>query len=117
VVLRKGKNFNFGKIFMRKNNPPLTVVPIGLDRDPPPQDLGEPGADLWRRIMSEYQIADSGGREMLAQACRAADRAASLAELIKQDGEIVHTRLGPKRHPALGAELANRALVVQILGN
>ncbi len=34
----------------------------------PPRNLGDPGLSLWNRITSEYQIEDSGGLEMLAQA-------------------------------------------------
>src|SRR5437879_5984609 len=101
---------------MSKNtNPPLTIVPTSINCDSPPKDLGESGGNLWRRIQAEYAISDSGGREMLSQACKAADRLASLAETIEQDGPIVHTRQGPKRHPALGAELACRDFIVRTL--
>jgi hypothetical protein len=34
----------------------------------PPRTLGESGLTLWQTIMAEYDIADSGGREMLLQA-------------------------------------------------
>ena len=54
-----------------------------------------------------------GGREILAQACAALDRAEELAEAIARDGAIVQTRSGPKEHPGLRAELANRAFVVR----
>jgi hypothetical protein len=36
--------------------------------------------------MAEYDLQDCGGREMLAQACAALDRAESLRERIDQDG-------------------------------
>jgi hypothetical protein len=81
----------------------------------PPRTLGEPGLTLWQTIMTEYEIADSGGREMLLQACSALDRAEACAEHIRNDGEIVRTKTGPKDHPALKHELANRAFVVRTL--
>jgi hypothetical protein len=66
-------------------------------------------------VTSEYGIEDAGGVEMLAQACAALDRAEACAEHIRQDGEIVRTKAGPKDHPALKHELANRAFVVRTL--
>ena len=35
----------------------------------------------------------------IAQACAACDRAEALAERVNADGEIIHTRNGPKAHP------------------
>jgi hypothetical protein len=65
--------------------------------------------------MSEYQMEDCGGLEMLAQACQALDRAEGLRGEIERDGEVL--RLGDtiKDHPALKHELANRAFVVRTL--
>jgi hypothetical protein len=54
----------------------------------PPSTLGKAGSDLWNAIMSEYEIADSGGREMLQQGCAAADRLAKYAEIIGRDGPV-----------------------------
>jgi len=70
---------------------------------------------LWNRIMTSYRIADHGGREMLLLACEATDRAVSLRAIIDREGEIIHTRNGPRDHPALRHELANRALVSKLL--
>ena len=81
----------------------------------PPRNLGEPGLALWNRIMTSYRIADHGGREMLLLACEATDRAVSLRAIIDREGEIIHTRNGPRDHPALRHELANRALVSKLL--
>ena len=65
--------------------------------------------------MTEYDITDGGGREMLAQACAALDRAEECAGYIAQDGAVVHTTAGPKDHPGLKHELANRAFVCRTL--
>ena len=65
--------------------------------------------------MTEYEIDDSGGREMLAQACVALDRAEECAAEIERDGIIVRSKQGPKDHPALRHELANRAFIVRTL--
>ena len=81
----------------------------------PPRNLGEPGLALWNRIMTSYRIADHGGREMLLLACEATDSAVSLRAIIDREGEIIHTRNGPRDHPALRHELANRALVSKLL--
>jgi hypothetical protein len=45
---------------------PLKVVPqTPSNLTSPPANLSEPGASLWRSVIAEYDIADSGGREML----------------------------------------------------
>ena len=63
---------------MRKKppQPPLTIVGSSIANPlAPPAALGKAGADLWRAIMAEYDIDDSGGRQILLQSCAAADRA------------------------------------------
>jgi hypothetical protein len=65
--------------------------------------------------MTEYEISDSGGTEMLQQACSALDRAENLRLEIDRDGEVIRTRSGVKDHPALKHELACRAFVVRTL--
>src|SRR5215469_13510336 len=81
----------------------------------PPRKLGDLGLFLWQSLQSEYRIDDAAGREMLAQACEAADRVARLAATINADGEIIQTENGPKAHPALKDELAGRAFIVRVL--
>ena len=70
---------------------------------------------LWRAIMSEYQIEDAGGLEMLTQACQELDRAESLREQIDADGDIVRSKAGLREHPGLKHELAARAFVIRTL--
>jgi hypothetical protein len=65
--------------------------------------------------MSEYQIEDPGGIEMLTAACQQLDRAESLREQIDQDGDIIRTKAGLRDHPGLKHELAARAFVVRTL--
>lgn len=99
-----------------KAKSPLKLVPASQpDSTQPPRALGEHGLALWRTIMGEYDIADTGGREMLAQACAALDRAEECASYIARDGAVVHTKGGPKDHPGLKHELANRAFVCRTL--
>jgi hypothetical protein len=65
--------------------------------------------------MAAYQIDDEGGRELLALACEALDRAESLRQQIQRDGEVITTRMGIRDHPALKHELANRSFVGKTL--
>ena len=81
----------------------------------PPATLGETGGNLWQTIMTEYDIRDSGGREMLRQTCEAADRVDEFAAIIKRDGPVVSTKYGPKDHPLIKHELAARSFVVRSL--
>lgn len=81
----------------------------------PPFSLGEAGTRLWDSVQSEFDVSDVAGRELLGQACAAADRAESLAALIAQDGEVIRTKTGLKAHPALPGEMAARGFVVKTL--
>lgn len=93
----------------------LSIVTPAHHGAKPARKLGRYGAALWQSIMSEYQIADSGGVEMLCSACQQLDRAESLREQIDRDGEIIRTKAGPREHPGLKHELAARAFVVRTL--
>ena len=64
-----------------------------VNPDGPPASLGKAGATLWRMIMNEYQITDSGGTTLLEQACAAVD---GIAECDACPAEII----GPQHsHP------------------
>ena len=65
--------------------------------------------------MAEYQIADVGGLELLAEACAARDRVQSLREAINRDGETFCRSGLVRAHPALRDELAGRAFVCRVL--
>jgi hypothetical protein len=68
---------------------------------------------LWDAVTREYRIEDAGGIELLCQAAQASDRVEALAEQINADGEIVHTRSGPRSHPGLRDEIALRSFIVR----
>lgn len=95
--------------------PPLSLVDPGSNLPSPPRPLGDHGTALWLAIQREYTITDPGGIELLAEACAGLDRAEELAEAISAAGAIVHTRNGPKAHPALAAELSARSFVCRTL--
>jgi len=82
----------------------------------PPENLKRYGQALWAKIQSEYEIRDSGGLEMLAQACAAADVAEACAAKIKSEGLTVTSASGMSHdHPLLRHELASRSFVVKTL--
>jgi hypothetical protein len=97
------------------DRPPLTLLDPASTGVAPPRKLGQYGLSLWNSIQGAYRIDDVGGIELLAQVCAAADRVEALAERIGVDGEVIHTRAGPKAHPALRDELAGRAFIVRTL--
>jgi hypothetical protein len=93
----------------------LSIVdpaPTGLE---PPSNLGPCGADFWRSMMDEYDIADAGGLRLLEQAAFAYERAERLRVQIDGDGEIIRGRNGIREHPGLRGELAARSFVVRTL--
>jgi hypothetical protein len=65
--------------------------------------------------MAEYQIADSGGLEILRQICEAADRVSEFATIIHRDGPVVRSKHGPRDHPLLKHELSARAFIIRSL--
>src|SRR5262252_7457203 len=81
----------------------------------PPRKLGKIGSSIWQNVQNEYRVDDAAGRELLAQACEAADRVARLAEKIDADGEVIETKSGPKVHPAVKEELAWRQFICRTL--
>jgi P27 family predicted phage terminase small subunit len=90
-----------------------TEAPTG---DEPPRPLGKHGQALWDRILAEYDISDSAGRELLLQAAEALDMVQSLRAQINADGVMVRTKTGlKKQHPALKVELASRNFIVRTL--
>jgi hypothetical protein len=104
-----------------KTKPPrLTVVEPAANPFEPPvteptRPLGSAGRRLWVDVMASYDIADIGGRELLLLACEALDRAGEIGQQIARDGPIIATRAGPKEHPGLRSELANRAFAARSL--
>jgi hypothetical protein len=71
---------------------------------------------LWRAIQSEFHVYDTGGVELLLQACAMQDRVEAMAAQINADGELVHTKAGPREHPLLKGELQGRSFIVRTLG-
>jgi hypothetical protein len=93
----------------------LHVVNTERTTAKPVRKLGRHGLDLWRSIMSEYAIVDSGGVEMLMQACEGADRLQEITESIARDGVMLRTKTGLKENPLLKAEIALRSFVCRTL--
>ncbi len=97
--------------------PPLKLVEPspGLLADVP-RNLSDAGRSLWDRITSDYDIQDSGGLEMLGQACAALDRAEECRAIVDEEGILISGKGGVVReNPAAKLELANRAFVVRTL--
>jgi hypothetical protein len=82
----------------------------------PPCELGNHGRALWQSVMTQYDITDAGGWEILRQACLACDRAEACREIIDEQGELITSRGAIKSHPLLREELANRAFVTKAIG-
>ena len=91
---------------------PLSLVNSAIPQ--PPRKLGEAGSALWASVQDTYRVEDVAGVELLYQACSAADRVEALGKRIVDDGEIVDGVHGPKPHPALTAELANRNFIIRV---
>ena len=98
------------------HKPRLNVVKPNSASPQPPRPLGKHGSALWRHVQRDHRIDNVGGRELLAQACAALDRAEALREVIDKDGEMLCSPRGEiKDHPGLKHELASRAFVTRTL--
>src|SRR5262249_22287454 len=101
----------------KKPRKPLLAL---VDSEPtigiqPPFTLGKHGRSLWDRIQTEYDVSDSAGIELLAQAAAASDLAAKLQEEIEADGAVVRTRGAVRSHPAIRDLIAARSFVTRTL--
>jgi hypothetical protein len=96
-------------------SPTLKLVSTSIVTTSQPSRLGEYGRALWDKIMSEYDVTDSGGIEVLEQICLTKDRAEALAAEIDRDGPTVMTKSGLREHPALRAELGARSFITRNL--
>lgn len=67
--------------------------------------------NLWRTIMTEYGISDTGGIEILMQVCSATDRVEAMAAQIDSEGETVTHKGVLKPHPLLRDEIQYRAFI------
>jgi hypothetical protein len=100
----------------KPRKPPLAIVTSpATTRLEPPRKLGEAGLSLWHSIQAEFAISDSGGAELLVQACQLSDRLATMAARIEADGVVIWGKTGPREHPLLKAEIQTRALLVRTL--
>jgi hypothetical protein len=97
------------------DGPPLTLADSTTTTIQPPRTLGKHGRSLWDRIMSEYEVVDAGGVELLAQAYAGEDLAETLHEEIDRDGPVIRARGVVKAHPAVKDEIACRAFVCRTL--
>jgi hypothetical protein len=101
----------------RSKPPALHVITSGSDATiQPAAKLGPHGLALWDGIMSEYEINDAPGIQLLLQAAHAADRADTLREQINRDGAVLRRGASIRAHPLLAHELAARSFVVRTLG-
>jgi hypothetical protein len=114
LKLRKTLGANF-VVKKRSDKPPLNLVDSTATIIQPPRTLGKHGRSLWDRIMSEYEVVDAGGIELLAQACAGEDLAETLHEEIASDGPVIRVRGTVKAHPAVKDEIACRAFVCRTL--
>src|SRR4029453_10466769 len=101
---------------MREKPPKPTLAVIGPTSSTPPEPprkLGKPGTTLWITVQNEFRVQDVGGVELLMQACAMQDRVEAMAAQIDADGEVVHTKAGPREHPLLRSELQGRSFIVR----
>jgi hypothetical protein len=63
----------------------------------------------------EFEVDDGGSQALLAEACKAADMAASCRERIAKDGLTVPTKNGMRAHPLIRAELMAQSFMTRTL--
>ena len=97
------------------SRPPIHLVDSTSTIIQPPRPLGQHGTNLWNGILSEFDVRDRAGLELLAQAAACLDRAEGLAGEIAADGAVIRTRAGLKSHPSIKDEISARTACVRIL--
>jgi len=72
--------------------------------------LSREASAMKKRILTEYQITDQAGLEILARALESFDRMQAASKIIDRDGMTVKNRFDELReHPALNTERKARA--------
>lgn len=75
----------------------------------PPRHLQKPGRELFKRLVSDYHITDSGGLALLTTAAESLDRMREAQAAIKEHGAVVTDRYGQlKNNPACTLERDSR---------
>lgn len=85
-------------------------------RTAPPPDLGAAGADLWRScLIRDDALCESANpmRSVLLEACKVADQADKLHEIVVSEGVMSGNRV----HPALIAWRKSTALLPRLLAS
>jgi hypothetical protein len=79
---------------------PFVIVRQGTSPAPPPPELAEAGAALWRQIMADSELPKAAQREVLRQACLACDEANRLRKAIEATGdEVIGSTGSPGNRP------------------
>ncbi|MGC8541873.1 MAG: P27 family phage terminase small subunit [Phycisphaerae bacterium] len=82
-----------------------------------PVTLSAEAKNLWRRLLSEYELNDSAALALLANALQAFDRMREAQALLARDGICPPDRFGqPRAHPAVLIERDSRAAMLKHLG-
>jgi len=82
----------------------------------PPKHLSPAARRIFRQIVDEYDIRDSGGLRVLTAGLTALDRAESARKQIDADGMLIADRWGQRKpHPLIPAERDARAQWLQSL--
>jgi hypothetical protein len=97
--------------------PKLTVIgeAAAPTHPEPPGKLGPYGLALWLVVVTSYEFADPASLQVLYEACASVERAERCRAIIDEDGEMIRTKAGPRSHPLLRDEVANRALACRLL--
>lgn len=81
----------------------------------PPPHLGTAGRRLWRRVMTEYELA-SWQLDILETAAVAADRLEEARKRLAAEGLTVeHPRTGVRPHPCISIESSSRTAMLRAL--
>lgn len=81
-----------------------------------PKGINSKGRKFWRKVLSEYELADAHDLERLAMACKCLDTLADAEERVKLDGLFSINRYGSTvEHPGIKMIRDNRMLFVKII--
>ena len=80
-----------------------------------PKGLESPGADLWVKVVEEFDLEDHG-LAVLEQLCRTQNRIAQLDAIVDTEGLMVDSPQGRKAHPALVESRQLRTVFYRLAG-
>lgn len=85
-----------------------------MEKHRTPSGLNGPGKKLWASIADDFELSDHE-LALLEEACFMRDSIASLRKIVKDDGMMIGSSQGSRRHPAIAESRQQQLALARLL--